>query len=95
MIPGLPKWTETIEAGYNITAAMISPIVRYERRWGGTTVVNGMPADLATIDRYALGVGFWPFGHNINVKVFYSRIQEKGAPHGANQVNAQLQLYYF
>jgi len=43
MIPGLPKWTETIEAGYNITSAMISPIVRYERRWGGTAMVNGMP----------------------------------------------------
>ena len=95
MIAGLPKWTETIEAGYNITDLMISPIVRYERRWGGSVGAGAMAVDLPTIDRYALGVGFWPFGHNINVKVFYSRIQEKGAPHGANQVNAQLQLYYF
>jgi hypothetical protein len=94
MITGLPKWTQTIEAGYNITDLMISPIVRYERRWGGVGT-GAMPTDLPTIDRYALGIGFWPFGHNVNVKVFYSRIQEQNAAHGANQVNAQLQLYYF
>jgi len=91
VIPGLPKNTIGSEVGYLIGDVNISPIVRYERRWGGQVEGTDIPA----IDRYALGVGFWPFGHSANVKVFYSRIQQENAMHGANQVNAQLQLYYY
>lgn len=91
LIPGLPKNTIGSEVGYLVGDFNISPIARYERRWGGQLA----GADIATIDRYALGLGFWPFGHNANVKVFYSRIQQENALHGANQVNAQLQVYFY
>jgi len=93
MITGLPKNTIGSEAGYTIAEVKVSPIVRYERRWGGNNAAGTAP--LTTIDRYAVGVAFWPFDHNVNLKLFYSRIQEQNAAHGANQVNAQLQLYYF
>ncbi|HEY8923464.1 MAG TPA: porin [Polyangia bacterium] len=88
LIAGLPKWTNTIEAGFTFLDINLSPIVRYERAWG----------DFAAQDRYSGGLAFWPFGHNANVKLFYSRINIDNAAllhKGVNQVNAQLQLYFF
>lgn len=82
---GLPKNSIAAEAGFTIGEIKLSPIVRYERLWG----------DVLTNQRYAGGVAFWPYEHSVNVKLFYSRIQVENAAHGANQVNAQLQLYYF
>jgi Phosphate-selective porin O and P len=83
---GLPKNTIAAEAGYTFAEIKVTPIVRYEQLSG-----NG----LAKTQRYAGGIAFWPFEHNVNLKLFYSRIQVENAMHGANQVNAQLQLFYF
>jgi len=88
LLPGLPKWTDTIEAGYTFLDVKISPIVRYERAWGGMGYV--------TQQRFSGGLAFWPFGHNANLKVFYSRLNvDSPTLRGVNQVNAQLQLYFF
>jgi len=86
LLPGLPKWTNTIEAGFTVLDFNISPVVRYERAWG----------DFVTQNRFSGGLAFWPFGHNANVKVFYSRLNvDNPMLRGVNQVNAQLQLYFF
>jgi hypothetical protein len=87
-IPGLVKQTAIVgEAGYNIAAIQVSPIFRYEHISGD--------APLATVSRYAGGLAFWPYGHNSNLKAFYTRIMQDGAPHGANQFNLQWQVYFF
>ena len=48
-----------------------------------------------TQNRYAGGLAYWCYGHNSNLKLFYTRIQEDGAPHGANQINLQWQIFVY
>ena len=48
-----------------------------------------------TQNRYAGGLAYWCYGHNSNLKLFYTRIQEDGAPHGANQINLQWQIFIY
>ena len=48
-----------------------------------------------TQNRYAGGLAYWCYGHNSNLKLFYTRIQEDGAPHGANQINLQWQIFFY
>jgi len=73
------------EGGYRFAAFQLSPIFRIEHRFetgAAQTPVGG-------------GVAWWPFGHNTNVKAFYTRIQTEGAVKGQNQFNVQWQLYFF
>jgi hypothetical protein len=87
-IPALVKQTAIMgEAGYNIAAVQLSPIVRVEHLSGDSPIL--------TQNRYAVGVAFWPFNHNTNLKAFYTRISTDTAPHGANQFNLQWQVYFF
>jgi len=87
-IPTLIKQNAIMgEAGYNLAGLKVSPIVRYEHLSGST----GVP----TQARYAGGLAYWPYGHNSNLKVFYTRLQQTGALHGANQINAQWQIFFF
>ena len=82
------------EAGYNFAGFQVSPIVRYEHLWG-----SGAPAAPATYlanqARYSVGVAYWPYGHNMNLKAFYSRVQTTGEARGFNQFNLQWQVYFF
>ena len=79
------------EAGYNFNT-LISPILHVEYLWGGTSS-GGVTS--VNQGRYGGGLALWCFGHNSNLKVFYTRLTEQGAPHGANQINAQWQLFFF
>jgi hypothetical protein len=88
--PSLPNQTAFMgEAGYRIGAAEISPIVRFEYR----RFVDAAPAKHEA--RYGIGAAYWPYGHNINLKVFYNRVQPNTSPHGFNQVNLQWQLFFY
>ena len=92
-IAALPKQTAIQgEAGYNIAALHVSPIVRYEHLSSLTTAAG---VNVTPINRYALGVAFWPYSHNTNLKAFYTRIAQNGTAHGANQINLQWQVYFF
>jgi len=85
----LPKQTALgSEVGYLIAGLHLSPIVRVDHLW-----LTGDDNDLS---RYAGGVAFWPFGHNSNVKAFYSReSSQAAAEHAANAFNLQWQIYYY
>jgi hypothetical protein len=84
-IPGLPKETALMsEVGYNVDAVHVSPIFHGEYLW--STAANQ--------SRLGGGFAFWPYGHNSNLKAFYTRNTESGQPHGDNQFNLQWQLYF-
>jgi hypothetical protein len=80
------------EAGYNFAGIKVSPIVRVEHLSADSLVAAG-PRLVQT--RYAGGLAWWPYGHNSNLKAFYTRIQQDNADHGANQFNLQWQVYFF
>jgi hypothetical protein len=87
-IPLLVEQTALMaEAGYLFGALHLSPIVRFEQLWA-----SGAVADQT---RFGLGLAFWPYGHNSNLKAFYTRLEQDGAAQGANQFNLQWQLYFF
>ena len=77
------------EAGYTFTLQelKVGPIVRLEHLWGSGTLANQT--------RYAIGAAFWPYGHNSNLKLFYSRIDNAAPERGVNQFNLQWQVYFF
>ncbi len=88
-IPALPKQTAYMaEAGYLFSGAAVSPILRFERLY----VSN---AALPDETRYVGGVAFWPFGHNSNLKAFYSRIVPSSGIHDYDRFNLQWQLYFY
>jgi len=90
-IPGLVKQTAIMgEAGFLIGAAKISPIIRVEE----LLIKNAAMAD-ANQTRIGPGIALWPFGHNSNLKAFYSHTTVQGEPHAASQYNVQWQLYFY
>jgi len=75
------------EAGYRFDAIRLSPIARFERRWGSTgaapeTDVGG-------------GLAFWAAGHTTNLKAFYTRLIPDSPTKAYNQFNAQWQVYFY
>jgi hypothetical protein len=88
LLPGLlPETALMGEAGYNFVGFQVSPIIRYEHLWGSGALPNQA--------RYSIGAAYWPYGHNMNLKAFYSRVQTTGAARGFNQFNLQWQVYFF
>lgn len=75
------------EAGFVFSMLALGPILRFEHLW-----LDGPSNDQT---RYVAGAAFWPFGHNSNVKAFYTRFHEQGGARDLNQVNVQWQLYFF
>jgi len=84
----LPKSTAVMgEAGFLIAAAHLSPIIHVEHLW-----VTGPNND----ETYSGGgLAFWPYGHNTNLKAFYTYRKAQAAMNGGSQVNVQWQLYFF
>jgi hypothetical protein len=76
------------EAGYLIAPIALSPIVRFERLY----VSN---AALPDETRMVAGLAYWPFGHNVNVKAFYSRISASNGVHDYDRFNLQWQLFFY
>jgi hypothetical protein len=86
-IPGFIRQTALgAEAGFLFTPLFLSPILRVDHLW----IDNA-----ANTSRYGGGLAFWPYGHNSNLKAFYTYVKENGASRGANQINVQWQLYFF
>lgn len=84
----LPKQTALMaEAGYTVSAMHASPILRYEQL--STTAPGGDQK------RIGAGLAFWPYLHNTNLKVFYTRVMLQDAVRNANQFNVQWQVYFF
>ena len=88
------QWAVMGEAGYRIDAVQLSPIVRFEQRYYSSD---------ATADetRFGIGAAYWPRGHNVNLKAFYTHVAP-GDPaatalnlHSYSQVNVQAQLYFY
>jgi len=78
-----------VEAGYRIGALKLSPIVRFEDQM---FPAMGMVAS-SSLMRISAGIAWWPMGHNLNVKLFYSYVKPPTNPF--NQLNLQVQLYVF
>jgi hypothetical protein len=78
------------EAGYLIRPLRWSPIGRFERRWVEDET-NLVPDET----RLSGGMAFWPYGHNMNVKAFYTRVEPSPAAHAYGQLNVQSQLFIF
>ncbi|HVV48958.1 MAG TPA: hypothetical protein VHO06_04810 [Polyangia bacterium] len=86
-VPGLPKETAVMgEVGFNVDAINVSPILHAEYLW----------APAADLGHFGGGLAFWPYGHNSNLKAFYTRNTTTAAmQHADNQINVQWQLYFF
>jgi hypothetical protein len=90
-IAALPKQTALMgEAGYRFADIWLSPILRFERRWMDTST-PGTPDET----RYGGGFAFWPFGHDTNLKAFYTRIQPDPGVHDYNQFVVQWQMFFY
>ncbi len=91
--PVLPRQSAFMsELGYLFNDANLSPIFRFERRWIND---NRATAAIPNETRWGGGLAFWPYGHNINVKAFYTRVIPNPTVHDYNQVNVQAQFYVF
>jgi len=83
-----PKATAIMaEAGFLIGGARLSPIVRAEHLF-----VSG---DNNDDSYYGGGLAFWPYGHNTNLKAFYTYRKAQAAAQSGSQINVQWQLYFF
>ncbi|HXU81989.1 MAG TPA: porin [Polyangia bacterium] len=87
----VPKQNDVIvEAGYRLSALKISPIVRFEDQFFAAAAPG---AASTSILRISAGLAWWPMGHNLNVKLFYTYVKPPTNPF--NQLNLQVQLYVF
>jgi hypothetical protein len=83
----LPKQTSLMaEAGVLIPVLRLSPVARYERRWGSVRVIDEQA--------FGGGLSFWAFGHTSNLKAFYMRAIREGVA-DYDQFNAQWQLFFY
>jgi hypothetical protein len=84
----LPKQTFVgAEAGYRFNAVKLSPIVRFEKRWGDA------PAGDET--DFGGGLAWWAYGHNSNLKAFYTRLVPEEPAEAFNQFNLQWQVHFY
>jgi hypothetical protein len=83
-----PKATAIMgEAGFLIGGIRLSPIIHAEHLF-----VSGDNND----DTYVGGgLAWWPYGHNTNLKAFYTYRKAQAATNGGSQFNVQWQLYFF
>jgi hypothetical protein len=91
-LPGGPDQSDIVaELGYRLSALKISPIVRFE-----DTLFDAVGmADSTSLLRISAGVAWWPMGHNLNVKLFYTYVKPSSPADAWNQLNLQAQLYVF
>jgi hypothetical protein len=84
----LPKQTFVgAEAGYRFGAVKLSPIVRFEKRWADA------PAGDET--DFGGGLAWWAYGHNSNLKAFYTRLVPEEPAEAFNQFNLQWQVHFY
>lgn len=75
------------EAGYYFPKAKLMPFLTYsDKDLAGT--------DSGDETRWSVGLGYMAFGHNVNLKAAWGRV-EPGAGRSADQFTVQLQGFYF
>jgi hypothetical protein len=86
--PSLPKQdTFYGEAGYYISSAKVMPYFLVSNK----DIAN---TDAGDDRRWAVGLGFFPFGHNFNIKAAYGQIDPKVGK-TTSQFTVQMQAFYF
>lgn len=86
-LPALAEQTAFMaEAGFLVGGILLSPIIRFEQLW--VTGANDTR-------RIGGGLAFWPYGHNVNIKAFYTDVKVENAAESVGQFNLQWQLYFF
>ena len=84
----LPKQsTFYAEAGYYIKSAKVMPFAYY-----GAKDISGR--DAGDENRWAVGLGYMAFGHNLNLKAAYGKIDPKVGK-SVDQFTIQMQGFYF
>ncbi|MBK9090780.1 MAG: hypothetical protein IPL90_17765 [Holophagales bacterium] len=84
----LPKQdTIYVEGGYYIKSAKVMPFFTY-----GTKDISG--TDAGDDSRWSVGLGYMAFGHNLNLKAAYGKIDPKIGK-SSDQFTVQLQGFYF
>jgi hypothetical protein len=82
------------EAGYRFDTWKVSPIFRFEKKSFAAETNN-----YYNETRTGGGLVYWMNNHNTNMKLFYTHISpntdQATTLKGSNEVNLQLQLYYF
>ena len=88
-IPGLTPSATAImaEAGFLFSGLRLSPIIHLEE-----LIVSGANNNEGY---YGGGVAWWPYGHNTNLKAFYTYRKAEAQMNGGSQFNVQWQLYFF
>jgi hypothetical protein len=91
------------ELGYLIGPIMLSPFGRFERI--DTPLAHSDLADPNSPlipdpanpkeDRYGGGLAFWPYGHNSNLKAFFTRVHRQPSRHDFNVITVQWQVYFY
>jgi hypothetical protein len=75
------------EAGYRFDAIKLSPIGRFERRWGSAAAAR--ETDVGG------GLAFWAYGHTSNLKAFYTRLIPDSPTKAYDQFNLQWQVFFY
>ena len=91
------------ELGYLIGPIKLSPIVRVETLVAPLVPTDAtMPGSPLIADpnnpseiRYGGGLAFWPYGHNSNLKVFFTHVHRNIGLHDFSVFNAQWQVFFF
>jgi len=79
----------TIQAGFYFHGPKVMPFARYERQ-----DFKDASQDPKDNNRYQLGLGWYPNGHNFNIKGAYSHVKPK-VGNKTNEYTVQMQFFYF
>jgi hypothetical protein len=102
----LPMPKETVimaEVGYLIGPLMLSPMAHFERLTAPLILSDPANPSSPLIvdpmypseDRYGGGLAFWPYGHNSNLKAFFTRVHRAAGGHDFNVITLQWQVYVY
>lgn len=75
------------EAGYFISKAKVMPFFTYSSKDVAST-------DAGDETRWSVGLGYFAYGHNLNLKAAYGRVDPKVGK-SADQITIQMQGFYF
>jgi hypothetical protein len=86
----LPEQSDlALQLGYYVAPAKVMPFVRYEKQNFSASANN--PRDN---NRVQAGLGFYPNGHNFNIKGAYTRVDPR-AGNKTSQFTVQMQFFYY
>lgn len=83
-----------VETGYYNNATHLLPFASF----GNRSLSNGAPTNTADENRFQLGLGWMPSGHNANVKLAWNHVSPKNTTanfNATNELTVQLQAFYY